>query len=883
MFRQATEREPGFAAAHAGLAYGCFLAVHDDYTDDPPARLAEGMAAARQAVRLDPRDALAHAALGRILTMNGEQERAVTACDAAIELNPSLAAAYFGRGYALTMLGRAAPAVDDLSHAVALSPRDPNVWAFMCVNAWAHALAERHEAALTWAARAAGQSNTNFWAPATLAVANGNLGRAAQAREALQDALEAKADLTVDYIGRTLPFADRNIREGVFGVLRELGLPDGEEPQSAQEPPDKPSIAVLPFDNMSGDPEQEYFSDGIAEDLITALSRLPWFFVVSRNSSFAYKGRAIDVKTAARELGVRYLAGGQRAQGRRPVRITAQLIDATSDSHVWAERYDRDLSDIFALQDEVTESIVGAVGPEVLSVEAKRAQHKDAGQLDAWDCVMRGRWHLWRLGRDDLTKAQALFERAIELAPSGQFGASDLAITHLFEAYYNWTDSRARSLERMMWAAKTAVAADDHDAWAHTTLAMSHLFAHQWDQAVAPVDHAIAALSQLCAGDRDQVPDTGLHGTDRGSADMFRAGAALEPPRQLLAALADRPQLCLLHRGSLRGIRGERQGDGPPGARQPDRSPPARLGLRHDGRGGPGARRPGVLLGTGADPPGPGRQRAGAGARSRAPEPLRRRPAPGRPARLIERSDAEMSIEQYAISGGRTGRERLRILSRVLRPQTMALFERLGVAPGMACLDMGCGGGDVTFELARLVGPSGQVLGLDIDDEKLAIARQEAAAQGLENTVFRNANAMDAAEESERFDLAYARQLLCHVPDPLQVLGEMIKRVRPGGLIAVEDIDFSGYFCHPPCPAMAGYMGFVRQTMSARGGDADIGPKLPGLLMAAGPRGGRDASCPAGGAGRRDKAHTADHDGELLRIGGRRRPRRARGGQADRR
>jgi adenylate cyclase len=306
--------------------------------------------------------------------------------------------------------------------------------------------------------------------------------------------VQGKVDTAFEDLGAQ---AVKNIPEPVQ-VYRALleGVADTRTPfqaGSAAAPalPDKPSIAVLPFNNMSGDPEQEYFSDGITEDIITLLSRMPWFFVIARNSTFTYKGRAVDVTQVAHELGVRYvLEGSVRKAGQR-VRITAQLIDATTGNHVWADRYDRDLADIFAVQDEVAENIAGAVGPEFLSVEAKRAQHKDPKQLDAWDCVMRGRWHLWRLARDDLTKAKALFERAIELVPSGEFGASDLAVVHLFEAYYNWSESRSRSLEQMMQAAKKAVAANDHDAWAYTTLAMANLFAHNWDEALPPVERAI--------------------------------------------------------------------------------------------------------------------------------------------------------------------------------------------------------------------------------------------------------------------------------------------------------------------------------------------------------------------------------------------------------
>jgi TolB-like protein len=255
--------------------------------------------------------------------------------------------------------------------------------------------------------------------------------------------------------------------------------------------PDKPSIAVLPFDNMSGDPEQEFFADGMAEDIITALSRMPWFFVIARNSTFTYKDRAVDVKQVARELGVQYVLEGSVRKGGDRLRITAQLIDAITGNHVWAERYDREVKDIFAVQDEVTEAVVGAVAPEFLSVEAKRAERKDPGQLDAWECVVRGRAHLWKMGRDEVAEARKLFERAIQLVPSGEFGASDLAFAHFLEAYYHWSDSPQRSMEEMMRFAEKAVAVDDHDAWAHTMMGWAHAVARRWDDAIALVEHAI--------------------------------------------------------------------------------------------------------------------------------------------------------------------------------------------------------------------------------------------------------------------------------------------------------------------------------------------------------------------------------------------------------
>ena len=154
--------------------------------------------------------------------------------------------------------------------------------------------------------------------------------------------------------------------------------------------PDKPSIAVLPFQNMSGDPEQEYFADGMVEDIITALSRMRWLFVIARNSSFTYKGRAVDVKQVGRELGVRYVLEGSVRKAANRVRITGQLIDASTGAHLWADRFDGGLEDIFDLQDQVTASVVGAIAPKLEQAEIERAKRKPTESLDAYDYFLRG-------------------------------------------------------------------------------------------------------------------------------------------------------------------------------------------------------------------------------------------------------------------------------------------------------------------------------------------------------------------------------------------------------------------------------------------------------------------------------------------------------------
>ena len=181
--------------------------------------------------------------------------------------------------------------------------------------------------------------------------------------------------------------------------------------------PDKPSIAVLPFVNLSGDTEQEYFADGIAEDIITALGRFRWFFVIARNSSFTYKGKAIDVKQVARELGVRYVLEGSVRRSADRVRISVQLIDANAGTQIWGDRFDRELVDLFSVQDEITEQVAGAIEPELLKAEGGRAVARPPGNLSAWDLVRQGTWHFHQLTEPTHQRALQLFREAARFAP----------------------------------------------------------------------------------------------------------------------------------------------------------------------------------------------------------------------------------------------------------------------------------------------------------------------------------------------------------------------------------------------------------------------------------------------------------------------------------
>ncbi len=301
----------------------------------------------------------------------------------------------------------------------------------------------------------------------------------------VRDHVEGKLDARFDDLGeQTVKNMARPVR--VYRAWTDTAPgPAKAEPEAALPLPDKPSIAVLPFANMSGDVEQEYFADGIAEEVITGLSRFSWFFVIARNSSFSYKGTSPDVRRVANELGVQYVLEGSVRKSANRVRITAQLIDALTGRHIWAERYEHELDDVFAVQDQITEAIVGAVAPSFVSAEARRVERKVPESFDAWDYAMRGNWHLWRFGKDDIAEATRLFDAAIALDPRSSPALGGLSMAYLFANLYGWADDFDRTREQAHQAAMRAVAADENDAWAHAALCFVSAHLRAFDTAIS--------------------------------------------------------------------------------------------------------------------------------------------------------------------------------------------------------------------------------------------------------------------------------------------------------------------------------------------------------------------------------------------------------------
>ena len=310
-----------------------------------------------------------------------------------------------------------------------------------------------------------------------------------QVRDKLDFAFEDAGEQRVKNIAR--PLRVYHVRPGQLA---------DEEMSAAQPPlalPDKPSLAVLPFTNMSGDPEQEFVSDGIAEDVISALSHYPSLFVIARNSTFTYKGRAVDVKQVGRELGVRYvLEGGVRKAGNR-IRVTAQLIEAETGNHVWANRYDRDLADIFAVQDEITHALTTALTPAIADAELRRAIRKPPDSLDAWAAYQRGLWHLSKANSEDDTIAQNFFRRAIDLDPTFAPGYSALALAQLQAAAIYQKLSLAEAQSSAEALARRAVSLDGADAEARSCLGWALQARGELDGALVEIERALAMSPNL--------------------------------------------------------------------------------------------------------------------------------------------------------------------------------------------------------------------------------------------------------------------------------------------------------------------------------------------------------------------------------------------------
>ena len=346
---------------------------------------------------------------------------------------------------------------------------------------------------------------------------------------AVYDAIRGKLELDYEFLGEQRV---KNIADPVraYRVIIESSERDAVTPPATTvELPDKPSIAVLPFANMSGDPEQEYFSDGISEDIITDLSKISGLFVISRNSSFVYKGKSVNVQQVGRDMGVRYVLEGSVRKAGNKVRITAQLIDSNTNGHVWADRFDRDLEDIFAVQDEVTEKIVSALEVKLTQAEQERLTHRDTDNLEAYDYLLRGKEYYLRFTRETNQQARQLYENAVELDPSYATPLAELARTCVQARNHGWPENLAEPLKQASDFAEAAVELNDALPQAHVVLGFINMWKQDHEAAIAEVNQGLALDPNHAEGHMYQAIILGFAGQPEQSMEAVEKSIHLNP------------------------------------------------------------------------------------------------------------------------------------------------------------------------------------------------------------------------------------------------------------------------------------------------------------------------------------------------------------------
>jgi adenylate cyclase len=486
MAEKAIALDPNYPRGYRMLASTHWIEVSLGISKSPKQSLAKAAQLYQKVIAMDPTDACAHAFLGMVYTMMRQHEKGIGEAEKAVTINPNAADAQAFFGYILHLNGKHKEGIEEITKAIRLNPFPPN-WYFLFLG-YAYSGAGMYEEAIVALKKALRGSPDNLFAHTGLAAVYSLSGREQEARAEAAEVLRINPKFSLKRSAKTWPSKNKSDRDLIINALSKAGLP--ETPPLPL--PDKPSIAVLPFTNMSGDPEQEYFSDGITEEIITALSKTPKLFVIARTSSFRYKGKEVDVRTVGRELGVRYVLEGSVRRSEDQLRITAQLVDGKTGKHLWAERYDRELKDIFAIQDEITMKIITAMQVKLTEGERARVYAKGTDNLEAYLKFLQGSEHYRAMNKENNARARKIYEETIALDPEYAEAYSMLGWTHWIDVWLEASKSSRDSIRQAFELAQKSIALDDTCQPAHTLLSNLYLITRQHERAIAEGEKAIA-------------------------------------------------------------------------------------------------------------------------------------------------------------------------------------------------------------------------------------------------------------------------------------------------------------------------------------------------------------------------------------------------------
>jgi len=475
--QEAIALDANYAEAHTLFGVAHLIDLWFQWGESPRNSMAQAVTALRKALSLDPLSDFACANLGHLYLMQQKFDEALVAGRKSIELNPN--GDYNMVLLAMTLMysGQNDQAINLYKKAWRLNPYCP-AW-YIHAAGVAYRNLGKWDEAIAVSKRALEVKPDHFPALMVMASTYEMSGRLEEGRAVATEMLRINPNFCVK--NQWLPYKNKAEAEAVREALRQVGIP--ETPPLPL--PDKPSVAVLPFTNISGDPDQDFFSDGITEEIITALSKVPQLFVIASNSSFTYKGEPVKIQRVGQELGVRYVVEGSVRRAGDRVRITAQLIDALSGHHLWSERYDRELKDIFAIQDEITKKIITALQIHLTEGEQARVYSSGTDNLEAYLKIMEANWLNMQASKEGILKARKLAQEAIALDPKYAFAYKVMGTTHCLPVQLGTSQNPRESLKRGMDLFRKAIELDDSLAMAHISLGFWSIYAKQYDIAGA--------------------------------------------------------------------------------------------------------------------------------------------------------------------------------------------------------------------------------------------------------------------------------------------------------------------------------------------------------------------------------------------------------------
>jgi TolB-like protein/Tfp pilus assembly protein PilF len=486
LYEKAAEIDPNFARAWAGIAWTYRIEARlGAWVMSRKEALAKALELAEHAIEIDPKEPICYTVIADIYLIKGEHDRALAHAEKAVDLAPNYSTSIGVLGWLSFWAGDFQRCVDAFARMKRLNPHYPAT--YLGVEGVALLFLGRHHDATATLKEAIGRVPTNWMAHARLVATYADSDRMEEAKSVAAALFKLRPKFTIDSFLKTQPFKETEHKEWLRGLLLKAGLPE-KPPLSL---PDKPSIAVLPFKNMSGDPEQQYFSDGITEQIITSISKVPYIFVIARQSSFAFGDKQVTVQEIAKKLGVRYILEGSLQRSSERIRINAQLIDAKSGHHIWAENYDRKLDDIFAVQDDICKNIMVALQVKLTWGETARIFGDKVTNIRAYEKYLKGNAHFYRRTKEDSLIAQQLSQEAITLDPGYASPYQLSGLAYMDEVWLGLTKTPSESIAKAEAMVQKVIAIEGYTARVNAILGWIYFLKRDFDKALAHAEKAV--------------------------------------------------------------------------------------------------------------------------------------------------------------------------------------------------------------------------------------------------------------------------------------------------------------------------------------------------------------------------------------------------------